>query len=130
MTGAAVSQKVVIADDDPDIRALVAISVGKAGMSLVAEVGDGDAAWDAIQKFMPDLVILDVAMPGKTGLEVCELMRADSSLDGVHILLLSASADENSIANGLAAGAADYLSKPFSPRKLIAKLTEHFGSTE
>ncbi len=130
MTGAAVSQKVVIADDDPDIRALVAISVGKAGMSLVAEVGDGDAAWDAIQKFVPDMVILDVAMPGKTGLEVCELVRADSSLDGVHILLLSASADENSIANGLAAGAADYLSKPFSPRKLIAKLTEQFGGTE
>ena len=130
MTGAAVSQKVVIADDDPDIRALVAISVGKAGMSLVAEVGDGDAAWDAIQKFVPDMVILDVAMPGKTGLEVCELVRADSSLDGVHILLLSASADENSIANGLAAGAADYLSKPFSPRKLVAKLTEQFGGTE
>ena len=126
MTG---EQTVVIADDDPDIRALVAISVNKAGMSLVAETGDGDAAWDAIREHTPNVVILDVAMPGKSGLEVCELIRADSSLDAVHVLLLSASADQASIDNGLAAGAADYLSKPFSPRKLVEKLTEYLGGT-
>jgi DNA-binding response OmpR family regulator len=121
------TSKVVIADDDPDIRALVAIAVGRAGMSLVAEEGDGDAAWDAIRKLRPDVAILDVAMPGKSGLEICQLVRADSSLDSVHVLLLSASADENSIANGLAAGAADYLSKPFSPRKLVENLVEYAG---
>ena len=120
-------QTVVIADDDPDIRTLVAISVTKAGMSLVAETGDGDAAWDAIREHKPNVVILDVAMPGKSGLEVCQLIRADSSLDAVHVLLLSASADQASIDNGLAAGAADYLSKPFSPRKLVEKLTEYLG---
>jgi DNA-binding response OmpR family regulator len=121
---------VVIADDDPDIRALVAISVGRAGMSLVAEAEDGDAVWDAIRELRPDVAILDVAMPGKSGLEVCQLVRADPSLDSVHVLLLSASADENSVANGLAAGAADYLSKPFSPRKLVEKLVEYIGSAK
>jgi DNA-binding response OmpR family regulator len=125
----AVNCKVVIADDDADIRALVKISAVRAGLNVVAEAVDGDEALAAIRLLVPDLAILDVSMPGLTGLEICRVVRADSALDGVQILLVSAAADETSIAAGMRAGAADYLSKPFSPRELASRLSAHVGGT-
>jgi DNA-binding response OmpR family regulator len=124
-----VSPTVVIADDDADIRALVRISAVRAGLDVVAEAADGEEALAAIRLLVPDLTILDVTMPGLTGLEICRLVRADSALDGVQVLLVSAAAEETSIAAGIRAGAADYLSKPFSPRELAARLAEHVGGT-
>ena len=121
----AMSPTVVIADDDPDIRALVKISATRAGLDVVDVAEDGDAALAAIRSFIPDVAILDVAMPGLSGLEVCRAVRADSALNGVHILLLSASVDEATMAAGMTAGAADYLSKPFSPRELAAQLSAY-----
>ncbi|MDQ1545753.1 MAG: two-component system, OmpR family, response regulator [Actinomycetota bacterium] len=120
---------VVIADDDVDIRALVRISAVRAGLNVVAEAGNGDEALSAIRLLVPELAILDVSMPGLSGLEVCRLVRADSALDGVQVLLVSAAADETSIAAGMRAGAADYLSKPFSPRELASRLSAHVGGT-
>ena len=116
---------VVIADDDADIRRLVTISAAKAGIEVLADVADGEQAIEAIRRLVPDLAILDVAMPGLTGVEVCGLVRADPALAGVRVLLLSAAADERSIEAGLAAGAIDYLPKPFSPRELAARLAAH-----
>jgi DNA-binding response OmpR family regulator len=124
-----VNPTVVIADDDGDIRALVRISATKAGLEVVAQTEDGDAALAAIRRFVPDVAILDVAMPGLSGLEVCREVRTESALDGVHILLLSASVDEPTIAAGMSAGAADYLSKPFSPRELAARLSAYVEET-
>jgi DNA-binding response OmpR family regulator len=123
--GAAV-RRVVIADDDADIRALVRISATRAGVEVVAEVADGDAALTAIREIVPELAILDVAMPGLTGLEVCRAVRADTALAGVRILLLSAAVGDAARAAGYAAGAAEYLSKPFSPRELAAALTAQY----
>jgi DNA-binding response OmpR family regulator len=128
MDGAA-SSTVVIADDDVDIRALVKISAVRAGLTVVAEAADGEEALAAIRLLVPELAILDVTMPGLTGLEICRLVRADPALDGVQILLVSAAADETSIAAGIRAGAADYLSKPFSPRELASRLSAHVGGT-
>jgi DNA-binding response OmpR family regulator len=124
-----VTSTVVIADDDVDIRALVRISAVRAGLNVVAEAGNGDEALSAIRLLVPELAILDVSMPGLSGLEVCRLVRADSALDGVQVLLVSAAADETSIAAGMRAGAADYLSKPFSPRELASRLSAHVGGT-
>jgi DNA-binding response OmpR family regulator len=124
-----VTSTVVIADDDVDIRALVRISAVRAGLNVVAEAGNGDEALSAIRLLVPELAILDVSMPGLSGLEVCRLVRADAALDGVQILLVSAAADETSIAAGMRAGAADYLSKPFSPRDLASRLSAHVGGT-
>ncbi|HEX4058905.1 MAG TPA: response regulator [Galbitalea sp.] len=123
------SVRVVIADDDADIRQLVMISAAKAGLEVVAEVGDGDAAWEAIVQHVPDLAILDVTMPGVSGLDVCRRVRADSTLASVQVILVSAAAAESSIEAGLAAGATDYLSKPFSPRELAARLMTYQAAT-
>ncbi len=118
------SYTVVIADDDADIRALIAIAVRRADLELVAEAADGDAAWAAIRAERPDLVVLDVSMPGMSGLEVARLVRADDAVAGIRIVLLSAAVDDQSRAAGLAAGADQFFAKPFSPRSLAAQLAD------
>lgn len=115
---------VVVADDDGDIRDLVNIAVQRAGMTLVSSVADGTSAFDAIQTHRPDMAILDVSMPGKTGLELCQMVRADESLSGIKIMLLSAGATDASRQAGLDAGADEYYVKPFSPRELAVRLSE------
>jgi len=124
VAGAVTSIRVVIADDDPDIRALVAIAVRKAGFELVAETIDGTSAWESIQATQPDLVVLDVSMPGMTGLEVTTLIRAEQSLAGLRVALLSAGVDDTSRQTGMDVGADVYLTKPFSPRDLALRLGE------
>lgn len=124
MTSTTFVPSVILADDDADIRTLVAVAVTRAGLELIDELADGDQAWDAIQSFVPDIVVLDVSMPGKTGLEITELIRGDARLEGIHVILLSAGVDDTSQQAGLDAGADEYLIKPFSPRVLAAHLTE------
>ncbi len=116
--------RVVIADDDPDIRALVAIAVARANFEIVASAEDGTQAYAAILEHRPDLVVLDVSMPGMTGLEVARLVRADRAFDGTMIVMLSAAVDPKSREAGLDAGAAHFLSKPFSPRELAIRLSD------
>ena len=123
-------KRVVIADDDADIRALVSIAVRRAGLEVVAEESDGVAALDAVRRLQPDLAILDVSMPAMSGLEVCRSVRAESSLDGVRLVLLSAGAEDRARSIGLAAGADNYLIKPFSPKMLATALAEMMGLTE
>jgi DNA-binding response OmpR family regulator len=133
MTGPAttgtVPTRVVIADDDADIRALVTISAKRAGLEVVASVGNGAEALAVIRSLVPDLALLDVTMPGMSGVEVCRAVRSDQDLAKVRILLLSAAVDDDSRVAGLAAGATDYLIKPFSPRELGARLANHVGGT-
>lgn len=115
--------RVVVADDDGDIRALVEIAARKAGLDVVACVGDGEAAWQSVQDLTPDMVILDVAMPGMTGLEVCKLIRDSETMSSIPVLILSAAVDDAALQAGRDAGATDYLVKPFSPRELTAWLS-------
>lgn len=114
---------VVIADDDADIRALVAISVAKAGLEIVANVADGVAALSAILEFQPDLAILDVSMPELTGLQVVTAIRANPRVGDVRVVLLTASVDEHTRATGAEVGADYFIAKPFSPRELTAFLS-------
>jgi DNA-binding response OmpR family regulator len=111
--------RVLVADDEDDIRALVGLAVGKAGCTVVASVADGGAALVAARAELPDLAVLDVSMPGATGLEVCAQLRADPATAGIRILLLSAGASLDDVARGLAAGADAYLAKPFAVTGLI-----------
>jgi DNA-binding response OmpR family regulator len=117
------TKRIVIADDDDDIRALVRIAVKRAGLELVADVADGQAAWAAIQETRPDFALLDVSMPGLTGVEICALVKADEALAGVSMMLLSAAVDDASRERGIEAGATTYITKPFSPRDLVGVLT-------
>ena len=123
-------KRVVIADDDADIRVLVSIAVRRAGLEVVAEESDGVAALDSVRRLQPDLAILDVSMPAMSGLEVCRSVRADLALDRVRLVLLSAGAEDRARSIGLAAGADDYLIKPFSPKALAIALAEMMGLSE
>lgn len=127
MTIAPPRMGVIIADDDPDIRTLVAMAATRSGLELIDELEDGDTAWEAIQSFLPELVVLDGAMPGKTGLEVTRLIRADPRVSGIRIIVISARADEVSRRAALDAGADEYLVKPFSPRALVEHLATLAG---
>lgn len=119
----AANDRVVIADDDSDIRELVALAVSKAKLSLVASAADGDAALAAITRYHPDLAILDAAMPGMSGFEVCRAARADPEVGDLRILLLSASVDVSARELGLEAGADYFMPKPFGLRELTAWLS-------
>jgi len=116
--------RVVVADDDPDIRNLMLIAVRKAGFDVLAAASDGEEAWTAVSTLQPELVVLDVSMPGMNGLEVTARVRADASLEGTRIVLVSAAVEAVAVSAGLQAGADLYLTKPFSPRDLAARLIE------
>jgi DNA-binding response OmpR family regulator len=115
---------VLVADDEDDIRALVCLAVRRAGCAVAAEAADGAQALTAALSDPPDLAVLDVSMPGATGLEVCAALRADPATAAVRVLLLSAGASADDVATGLAAGADDYLAKPFSVAGLVARVRE------
>ena len=115
---------VVIADDDADIRHLVGVAVRRAGAKIGASVADGAVAWQAIRDIEPDLVILDVAMPRMSGLQVCRSVRAHPGTAGTRVLLLSAAVHPTAIEAGLAAGADLYSLKPFSPRSLATQIRD------
>lgn len=114
--------RVLVADDEPDIRVLVGVAVRRSGCDLVRSVADGIEALAATLTELPDLVILDVSMPGLTGLQVCGALREDPSAARVRILLLSAGASPDDVARGLVAGADAYLAKPFSVADLISRI--------
>ena len=111
--------RVLVADDEDDIRALVCLAVAKAGATVVGAVADGPAALAAARVELPDLAVLDVSMPGASGLEVCAELRADPRTAGIRILLLSAGASLDDVARGLSAGADAYLAKPFAVTALV-----------
>ena len=114
--------RVLVADDEDDIRALVCLAVRKAGGAVVASVADGSAALAAARAELPALVVLDVSMPGATGLEVCTALRDDPATAGIRVLLLSAGASPDDVARGLAAGADAYLAKPFQVSGLVDRV--------
>ena len=113
--------RIVVADDDEDIRELVVFKLRQSGHDVVA-VGDGAAAVAACQEERPALVLLDVMMPGMSGLDAARALRADDTMAGVPIIMLTARAQEPDIEQGFDAGADDYIVKPFSPRELASRV--------
>ena len=111
--------RVLVADDEDDIRGLVCLAVAKAGCTVIASVADGAVALSTVRAALPDLAVLDVSMPGATGLEVCAALREDPATAAIRILLLSAGASPDDVARGLAAGADAYLAKPFGIAALV-----------
>jgi DNA-binding response OmpR family regulator len=112
---------VLLVEDEPTIADVVARYLRRAGYETHV-VGDGAAALTAVAKHRPDLVVLDVMLPGISGLEVMRRLREDGTTSGVAILLLTARSEEADRVAGLQLGADDYVVKPFSPAELIARV--------
>lgn len=112
---------ILVADDDMDIRDLVAFKLEQAGFDVTA-VDNGLAALTAARQVLPDLVVLDVMMPGMSGIDVCRELRADRNTSTLPIILLTARAQEGDVEVGFGVGADDYIVKPFSPRELVSRV--------
>ena len=110
--------KVLIADDDADLRELIAFTLAQAGY-LVIKAADGPAAVRAFESESADLLVLDINMPGLSGFQVCEAIRARSR---VPVMMLTVRGEEEDLVRALGLGADDYLTKPFSPRTLVARI--------
>ena len=110
--------KILVADDDPDLRELIAYTLAQAGY-LAIKAADGSAAVRQFAQESPDLVVLDINMPGLSGFEVCEAIRARSR---VPVMMLTVRGEEEDLVRALGLGADDYLTKPFSPRTLLARI--------
>lgn len=108
---------VIVADDDADLRALVSFTLTRNGFQVIA-VADGTSALAAFEREQPELIVLDINMPDRNGYEVCRMIRSRSRTP---ILMLSARDQEDDLVTALDSGADDYLTKPFSPRTLIAR---------
>ena len=113
--------RILIADDDLDIRELVEFKLLSLGHD-VEVVADGQAALAACRARRPDLAVLDVMMPGVSGLDAIRTIRADPALADLPVILLTARAQESDVETGFDSGADDYITKPFSPRELAARV--------
>jgi CheY-like chemotaxis protein len=114
---------VLIADDESSIRLLVHATIESDDYTVV-EASDGAQAWTLAQELKPSLVLLDVQMPGQSGLEVLRSIKADPKLKATRVILLTSKAQERDIEVGLIAGADFYLTKPFSPLDLLTRVEE------
>jgi DNA-binding response OmpR family regulator len=116
-----VNTRIVVADDDRDILDLVVFKLSQAGYDVVA-VSDGAAALKAIEASPPRLAILDIMMPGLSGIDVLRKVRANEATKNLDVILLTARSRDSDVDVGYATGASDYVIKPFSPRELLHRV--------
>ena len=116
------SKTILVADDEPNIVISLEYLQREGYVVIVAK--DGQEALDVIARDKPDLVLLDVMMPNKSGFEVCQAVRADEALRHTRILMLTAKGRETDVAKGLALGADAYMTKPFSTKDLVQKVAQ------
>lgn len=119
-------KKILIVDDEPNIVISLEFLMKKEGFE-VAIANDGEDALAKVANFTPDLVLLDVMMPRKSGFEVCEALRADPARSGLKIVMLTAKGRDTEVAKGLAIGADAYMTKPFSTKELLAMVKAMLG---
>lgn len=121
------NKKVLIADDEQNIVISLEFLMKREGYEVSIAV-DGEEAVQRIRAEQPDLVLLDVMMPRRTGFEVCQEVRADPELAGLRILMLTAKGRDTEVAKGLALGADAYMTKPFSTKELVEKVRGMLGN--
>src|SRR4030042_5532935 len=112
---------ILVVDDEPDLVELVSYNLKKEGF-VVDSASDGEIALSKIRKGNYDLLVLDLMLPGIQGMELCRILRNDPNTAGIHIIMLTAKGEEVDKILGLEMGADDYMSKPFSPRELVARV--------
>lgn len=116
-----VKKTIAIVDDEEDIAELISHNLIKEGFD-VKVFNDGEVFLSALDKFYPDLVVLDILLPGVNGLEICRYLKSNYRFSNIPIIILSVKDSETDKVVGLELGADDYLTKPFSPRELIARI--------
>jgi DNA-binding response OmpR family regulator len=116
-----VRKKILVVEDDEDLVELLRFSLKNAGFAI-GTAGDGVEALKKARTVSPDLILLDLMLPELDGFAVCEILRQDPATASVPILMLTAMSGELARVAGLEAGANDYMTKPFSPRQLIARV--------
>jgi DNA-binding response OmpR family regulator len=119
-------EKILVVEDEPSLQETLAYNLEKQGYTVEA-VGDGRVAVETARKFEPDLILLDIMLPGMDGFEVCKILRRDMN---VPILMLTARDDEIDRVVGLEVGADDYIVKPFSMRELVARVKAQLRRTQ
>ena len=122
----AVGNKILIVDDEPSIARSLSFVLIKDGYDVtVAE--DGEQAMAFVRASKPDIMILDVMMPKKNGYDVCEEIKSDAELRDIHVMMLTAKGQGGDLEKGLSHGADEYITKPFSPMKIVARVNELLG---
>ena len=119
------ARKVLIADDEPDILEILKYNLSNEGYEVFT-AKDGDEALEKARRTQPDLIVLDIMMPKKTGVEVCQLLRAQVAFKETLIIFLTAVNDEGTQIKGLETGADDYISKPISPKVFLSRVNALF----
>jgi two-component system alkaline phosphatase synthesis response regulator PhoP len=119
------ARKILIADDEPDILEILKYNLSSEGYQVIT-AKDGDEALDRAKFFHPDMIVLDIMMPKKNGVEVCEILRKQPAFRETLILFLTALSDEGTQVKGLETGADDYVSKPVSPKVFLSKVNSLF----
>ena len=114
----ATNGRVLVVDDDAALAEMLSIVLRQEGFDS-RTIGRGDAALDAVREYKPDVVLLDLMLPGRDGIDVCKEIRAES---GVPIVMLTAKGDTVDVVVGLESGADDYVVKPFKPKELVARI--------
>lgn len=122
-------RKLLIADDESGIRSLVRMTLERDSYQIL-EASDGVEAIALAREYHPEVVLLDVMMPGLSGFDVCRALKDDPTTSAATVVLLTAKAQESDRAEGIAAGADDYFTKPFSPIALLRKIDEVYGREE
>ncbi len=114
-------ERILVVDDEEDLLELVNYNLSREGYR-VETVATGEAALAAARRHLPDLIVLDLLLPNVDGLEVCRLLKSDPQTKGIPVIMLTAKSEESDMVTGLELGADDYMTKPFSPRVLLARI--------
>jgi CheY-like chemotaxis protein len=122
-------KKLLMADDESGVRSLVRMTFEGDGYEIL-EASDGNQALKLAREHQPDLVLLDVAMPGMSGFDVCRSLKEDPETQQIKVIMLTAKAQQMDIEEGQKSGADDYFTKPFSPVVLMKKVEEIFGANK
>lgn len=122
-------KKIMVVDDEPYIARVIKFKLEQEGYTVIS-ANDGQSGLQKIKDEKPDMVLLDVMMPGLSGYEVCQKIKEDAELAGIPVVILTAKGQERDREQGLTMGASDYITKPFSPNRLLELVKSMIGEAK
>ena len=122
-------KKIMVVDDEPYIARVIKFKLEQEGYTVIS-ANDGVTGLEKIREEKPDMVLLDVMMPGMSGYEVCQKIKGDAELAGIPVVILTAKGQERDREQGFSMGASDYITKPFSPNRLLELVKSIVGEAK